>query len=94
MLEIVNQLSACLYVAAKLTIADLVAHKRCSTEDLSARTGTNADALSAFCDRSSVSASLPSPSRALSPYHLALSRCAATYRAACTVWRFGQPIHS
>ena len=39
------QLSACLYVAAKLNIADLVAHKRCSTEELAARTGTNADAL-------------------------------------------------
>jgi hypothetical protein len=39
------QLSACLYVAAKLNIADLVAHERRSTEDLAARTGTNADAL-------------------------------------------------
>src|SRR5256885_5830862 len=39
------QLSACLYVAAKLNIADLVAHAERSAEDLAASTGTNADAL-------------------------------------------------
>jgi O-methyltransferase/methyltransferase family protein len=39
------QLSACLYVAAKLNIADLVAHGGRSAEDLAASTGTNADAL-------------------------------------------------
>src|SRR4051812_11994842 len=39
------QLSACLYVAAKLNIADLVAPSGRSVEDLAASTGTNADAL-------------------------------------------------
>jgi hypothetical protein len=39
------QLSACLYVAAKLNIADLVAHSARSIDDLAASTGTNADAL-------------------------------------------------
>jgi len=39
------QLSACLYVAAKLNIADLVANSGRSAEDLAASTGTNADAL-------------------------------------------------
>lgn len=39
------QLSACLYVAAKLNIADLVAHGPRSIDDLAANTATNADAL-------------------------------------------------
>ena len=39
------QLSACLYVAAKLNIADLIAQNGRSLEDLAASTGTNADAL-------------------------------------------------
>jgi len=39
------QLSACLYVAAKLNIADLVAPSGRSAEDLAASTNTNADAL-------------------------------------------------
>src|SRR5256885_5283116 len=39
------QLSACLYVAAKLNIADLVAHNARSAEELAASTGTDADAL-------------------------------------------------
>ena len=39
------QLSACLYVAAKLNIADLLVPSGRSVEDLAASTGTNADAL-------------------------------------------------
>jgi hypothetical protein len=39
------QLSACLYVAAKLNIADLVAHSAPSIDDLAASTGTKANAL-------------------------------------------------
>src|SRR5438105_3977829 len=39
------QLSACLYVAAKLNIADLLAPSGRSVADLAASTGTNADAL-------------------------------------------------
>ena len=39
------ELSACLYVAAKLNIADVLAGGRRSAEDLASTTGTNADAL-------------------------------------------------